>query len=125
VNISQDWFEMKVSTATVLGLLFGVGVGLVGNGNLNIPLSSQLAAVLHRDGWWIVTLSMLAPLFDYLTGVRTTLMGVITRHPYRHWAGFFAGLAVGVGFLLLLAPRLPSGLNVLQLAATMSYCCLQ
>jgi hypothetical protein len=103
---------MKVSAATVLGLLCGVVIGLLSNGNLNVPLGSQPGTLLHRDAWWVVVLSMMVPLFDYLTGVRTTLMGVITHHPYRHWAGFFAGLAVGIGLLLLLAPRLPLGLSI-------------
>jgi hypothetical protein len=103
---------MKVSTATLLGLLSGVAIGFLSNGSVNVPLGSQLGILLHRDAWWVVVLSMLVPLFDYLTGVRTTLMGVVTHHPYRHWAGFFAGLAVGMGMLVLLGSRLPLGLSI-------------
>jgi hypothetical protein len=75
------------------------------------PLSSELGAMRHRDAWWVVVLRMLVPPFDYLTEVRSILMGVITRHLYRHWAWFFAGLAVGMGLLLLLAPSRSLGLG--------------
>ena len=97
---------LKVSTTTVLGVLAGIVIGIAGLGKVD-ALSSELGRRIHDYAWWIVVLSILAPLADYLTGVRTTLLGVVTRHPYRHWTGFFTGLAVGLGFLLLLSPRLP------------------
>lgn len=97
---------MKVSTSTVLGVLVGVAVGLISLGRVN-ALSPEIGSRLHDYAWWIVVLSMVPPLADYLTGVRTTVLGVVTGHPYRHWAGFFAGLAVGLGFLLLLSSKVP------------------
>lgn len=98
---------MKISTATVLGLLFGVVIGLIGMGKVN-ALGSGVEVTIHGYAWWIVVLSMLAPLADYLSGMRTTIVGFATGHPYRHLAGFFTGLAVALGFLLLLTPRLPA-----------------
>lgn len=95
----------KISTAVVLGVLTGVVIGLVGMGTV-VALNPRIGTMIHNYAWWIVLLSMLAPLADYLTGIRTTLLGVVTRHPYRHLAGFLCGLAVGLAFLLLLSPRL-------------------
>ena len=97
---------LKISMATVFGLLFGVAIGLIGMGGANVSFSPQVVGMLGRYAWWIVFLSMLVPLADYLSGVRTTLTGVLTGHPFRHVAGFFTGLAVGLAFLLLLASRL-------------------
>lgn len=97
---------MKISTTTALGLLFGAAIGLIGMGKVDVPFSSQTGGMVHRYAWWIVVLSMLVPLADYLSGARTTLTGFLTGHPFRHLAGFFAGLGVGLGLLLLFAPRL-------------------
>jgi len=97
---------VKISTASVLGLLLGVGVGLIATSKVSLGISPQIENAIRDYAWWIVLVSMLVPFADYLTGIRTTFMGIITRHPYRHVAGFFAGLAVGLGFFLLLAPKL-------------------
>ena len=48
-----------------------------------------------------MVLSMIVPLADYLTGVRTTFVGVITRHPSCHLVGFFSGLSVRRGVVLI------------------------
>ena len=100
------WFALKISATTVLGLLFGVAIGLYDLGRINVPAGSQYLVMIQRYVWWIVVLSMLVPLADYLSGMRTTVTGVVTGHPFRHLAGFFAGLAVGLGLLLLLAQTL-------------------
>jgi hypothetical protein len=100
---------LKISSATLTGFLVGVATGIVSVGQV-IALSPQIVAIIHQDSWWIVVLSMLVPLADYLTGVRTTFLGLVTRHPYRHLAGFFAGLSFGLGLFLLLAPRLATSL---------------
>jgi hypothetical protein len=96
---------MKIASATIFGLIVGLALGVIGAGKVNLPVESEITGMIRQYAWWIVVLSMLAPLWDYATGVRTTMMGVITRHPYRHWAGFFTGLAVGMGLVLLLAPK--------------------
>ncbi len=90
-----------------MGLLTGAVTGLAGMGTV-VALSPRIGTTIHDYAWWIVLFSMLVPLADYLTGIRTTLLGVVTRHPYRHLAGFFCGVAVGLTFLLLLSPRLTS-----------------
>jgi hypothetical protein len=97
---------LKISMATVFGLLVGVAIGLIGVGGANVSFSPQVVGMLGRYAWWIVFLSMLVPLADYLSGMRTTMTGVLTGHPFLHVAGFFTGLAVGLAFLLLLASRL-------------------
>ncbi len=99
-------FVLKISMATVFGLLVGVAIGLVGVGGANVSFSPQVVGMLGRYGWWIVFLSMLVPLADHLSGVRETMAGVLTGHPFQHVAGFFTGLAVGLAFILLLALRL-------------------
>ena len=99
-------FALKISTTTALGFLFGVAIGLYDLGRINVPAGSQYLVMIQRYVWWIVVLSMLVPLADYLSGMRTTVTGVVTGHPFRHLAGFFAGLAVGLGLLLLLAQTL-------------------
>ena len=100
---------MKISTAVVLGLIVGLGIGLVSWGKVD-ALSPQTVAFVRQNSWWIVVLSMLVPMADYLSGVRTNLLGVVTRHLYRHVAGFFVGLSVALGLFLLLMPTaLPSG----------------
>ncbi len=96
---------MKIGTTVILGLLTGVAVGLIGMGTM-VVFNSRIATTIHDYAWWIVLLSMLVPLADYFSGVRTTLLGVVTRHPYRHLAGYFCGLAVGLTFLLIMSSRL-------------------
>jgi hypothetical protein len=96
---------LQMSSATVLGVLIGLGLGVVSLGKV-AALSPQLVMTVHQDAWWIVVLSMLVPLADYLSGVRTTLVGVVTRHPFRHLAAFCTGLSVGLGLFLLVSPRL-------------------
>jgi nitrate reductase gamma subunit len=96
---------LKIGTSVALGLLTGGVLGLVGMGTV-VALNPRIGNMVDEYGWWIVLLSMLVPLADFLTGVRTTLLGVVTRHPYRHLAGYFCGLAVGLALLLLISPRL-------------------
>ena len=98
---------MKISSAVIVGLLFGAAIGLVSLGKVNV-VSPDIELNLHNYAWWIVVGSMLVPMADYLSGVRTTLTGVATSHPYRHFAGFFTGWAVGLALLLLLSARLPT-----------------
>lgn len=89
-----------------MGLLFGAAIGLVGVGRVPaLVYSSEVSGIVGRYGWWIVVLCMIVPLAEYLSGVRTTFTGMITRHPFRHMAGFFAGVSVGLGLFILLAPR--------------------
>ena len=97
---------MKISTTTALGLLFGVAIGVISMVRIDVPSISRFAGLVHRHAWWIVVLSMLVPLVDYLSGSRTTFGGVLTGHPFRHLAGFFSGVAVGLAVLLLIAPSL-------------------
>jgi len=99
---------MKVSTTTVVGLLAGVVIGIIGLGQ-TIAVSPELANVtskIHQYMMWIVLLSLLVPLADYFvsTNLPTTIIGFIARQPFRHIAGFFTGLAVGLLALILLAP---------------------
>ena len=98
---------MTISAGTVLGLLSGVVVGVISMGRVGSFFSPQIVRMVHDYAWWIVVLSMLVPLADYLSEMRTTFVGVVTGHPFRHLAGFFAGFAVALGLFLLLAPRLP------------------
>jgi hypothetical protein len=100
---------LQISSITLAGFLVGIATGIVGLGQV-AALSPQVATIIRQDAWWIVVLSMLVPLADYLSGVRTTLLGVVARHPFRHLAGFFAGVSVGLGLFLLLSPRLVSTL---------------
>ncbi len=97
---------MKIRTFTVIGILLGIATGAIGMGAIALPSNTQIPGEIHQYAWWIVILSMLIPLADYLSGIRTTLTGVIARHPYRHLAGFFTGLSFGLGLFLLLSPRL-------------------
>ena len=101
---------MKVSTATVVGLLFGFVIALIGLGRVNIPSPelANFASKIHEYMLWIVLVSLLVPFFDYFvsTGLPTTVLGYITRQPFRHVAGFFTGLAVGLLALILFAPRI-------------------
>jgi len=101
---------MKVSTTTVIGLLAGFAIGIVGLGETN-SLSSELANIaprIHHYVLWIVLLSLLVPLADYFvsTNLPTTIIGYVARQPFRHVAGFFTGIAVGLLALVLIAPQL-------------------
>jgi hypothetical protein len=101
---------MKVSTATLVGVLVGVAVGIVGSGRVN-GLSGSIANFapqIHQNMLWIVLLSLLVPLADYFvsTGLPATVIGFVARQPFRHVAGFFTGLAVGLLGLILLAPQI-------------------
>jgi hypothetical protein len=83
----------------------GALVGLVGMGKVD-AFTPGVATEVSQHVLWIIALSMLAPLADYLAGMHTTLRGYVASHPFHRWAGFFTGLAAGLGFLLLLLPRL-------------------
>ena len=103
---------MKVSTTTVIGLLAGVVVGVIGLGRASLAnISPQLENVTPWIGGhmlWIVLLSLLVPLLDYFvsTNLPTTIIGFVARQPFRHIAGFFTGLAVGLLAFILLAPQM-------------------
>jgi hypothetical protein len=98
----------KVSTTTVVGLIAGFFIGIVGLGRTNIvgPNLANVAAKIHQYMLWIVLLSLLVPLADYFvsTSLPTTIIGYVTRQPFRHLAGFFTGLAVGLLIIILIAP---------------------
>ncbi len=101
---------MKVASTTVIGLLSGVVVYIIGLGQAN-GLSSQLANVasqIHQNMLWIVLLSLLVPLVDYFvsTSLPATVIGYVARQPFRHLAGFFTGLSVGLLALILIAPQI-------------------
>jgi len=103
---------MKVSTTTVIGLLAGVVVGIIGLGRASLAsVSPQLANMTPWIGahmLWIVLLSLLVPLLDYFvsTNLPTTIIGFVARQPFRHIAGFFTGLAVGLLAFIVLAPQM-------------------
>ena len=88
---------MKVSTSTVIGLLVGLAIGVIGLGRANgvSPELANYASKIHQYMLWIVLLSLLVPLLDYFvsTNLPTTIIGFVTRQPFRHIAGFFTGLA--------------------------------
>jgi hypothetical protein len=100
---------LKVSTTTIIGLVAGVGIGVVGFGQANSvsPQVGTYASQIHPYMLWIVLLSLLPALADYFvsTNLPTTVIGFIARQPFRHLAGFFTGLAVGLLALILLAPQ--------------------
>jgi hypothetical protein len=101
---------MKVSTTTAIGLLVGFAIGIIGLGRTN-SLSPDLANValkIHQHMLWIVFLSLLVPLADYFvsTNLPTTIIGYVARQPFRHVAGFFTGIAVGLLTLILIAPQM-------------------
>ena len=101
---------MKVSTTTVIGLIAGFAIGFIGLGRAN-SLSADLANIapkINQYMLWIVLLSLLVPLADYFvsTSLPTTIIGYVARQPFRHFAGFFTGLAVGLLALILLAPQM-------------------
>jgi hypothetical protein len=101
---------LRVSTATVVGLIVGFGVGIIGLGRVNnlSPDLANVASKIHQNLLWIVLLSLLVPLLDYFvsTNLPTTVVGYVARQPFRHVAGFFTGVAVGLLALILLAPQL-------------------
>jgi hypothetical protein len=99
--VSVETSPIKIFTAVAKGVLVGSEIGLVSSGKVD-ALSPQTVGFVRQNSWWIVLLSMLVPMADHLTGVRTTFLGVVTRHPYRHVAGFFVGLSVTLGLFLLL-----------------------
>ena len=101
---------MKVSTATVIGVLAGFAIGIIGLGRANnvSPDLANAASKIHPYMLWIVLLSLLVPLADYFvsTNLPTTVVGFVTRQPFRHLAGFFTGLAIGLLALILFAPQI-------------------
>jgi len=101
---------IKVSTTTVIGVVCGFVVGLIGFGRAN-SVSPELASAapkINQYMLWIVLLSLLVPLADYFvsTGLPASVIGYVTRYPFRHVAGFFTGLAVGLLALIIFAPHL-------------------
>jgi hypothetical protein len=101
---------MKVSTTTVIGLLAGFALGIIGLGRVNSisPELANVASKIHQYMLWIVLLTLLVPLADYFvsTNLPTTIIGFLTRQPFRHLAGFFTGIAVGLLTLILIAPQM-------------------
>jgi len=103
---------MKVSTTTVIGLIVGFVLGIIGLGVGNIgSVSPELANYtpwIHEHILWIVLLSLLVPLADYFvsTNLPTTIIGYVARQPFRHVAAFFTGLAVGLLAFIVLAPQM-------------------
>ena len=101
---------MKVSTTTVIGLLAGLVIGIIGLGRANSvsPGLANVASKIHQYVLWIVLLSLLVPLADYFvpTGLTTTVLGFVARQPFRHLAAFFMGLAVALLFLVIIAPQM-------------------
>ena len=106
---------MKVSTATVIGLVVGFVIGIIGLGRANTvsPDLANVASKIHQYMLWIVLLSLLVPLADYFvsTSLPATIIGFVTRQPFRHIAGFFTGLAVGLLALIILAPQILQSLH--------------
>lgn len=101
---------MKVSTTTVIGVLAGFVIGIIGLGRTNglSPDLANLAPKIHQYMLWLVLLSLLVPLADYFvsTNLPTTIIGYVARQPFRHVAGFFTGTAVGLLALILIAPQM-------------------
>ena len=101
---------MKVSTTTVVGLLAGLVIGIIGFGRANSvsPELANVASKIHQYMLWIVLLSLLVPLAEYFvsTSLPATIIGFVARQPFRHLAGFFTGLAVGLLALILFAPQM-------------------
>ena len=100
---------VKVSTTTVIGLLAGFVIGLIGLGRVNnfSPDIATIASKIHSNMLWIVLLTLLVPLADYFvsTSLPATIIGFVARQPFRHLAGFFTGIAVGLLALILIAPQ--------------------
>lgn len=97
---------MKVTTATVIGLVIGLIAGFIASRGSMLGGVSQLSSIVQRNAWTIVVLSMLVPLIDYLKGMRSTVTGALTGHPLHQLAGFFMGLAAGLGLFLLFIVRM-------------------
>ena len=101
---------MKVSTTTVVGILVGFVIGVIGFGQANgvEPSLASASSKIHPYMLWIVLFSLLLPLADYFvsTNLPTTIIGYVARQPFRHVAGFFTGLAVGLLALTLVAPQI-------------------
>jgi len=101
---------MKVSTATLIGLFAGFVLGVIGMGRGNnvSPDLANVALKIHPYMLWIVLLSLLVPLADYFvsTSLPATVIGYVTRQPFRHFAGFFTGLALGLLALIVFAPQI-------------------
>ena len=74
---------MKVSTTTVIGLLVGFVIGIIGLGRANSvsPGLANVASKIHQYMLWIVLLSLLVPLADYFvsTGLPATIIGFVIR----------------------------------------------
>jgi len=74
---------MKVSTTTVIGLLAGFVIGIIGLGRANSvsPGLANVASKIHQYMLWIVLLSLLVPLADYFvsTGLPATIIGFVIR----------------------------------------------
>lgn len=106
---------MKVSTATVIGLVVGFVIGIIGLGRANSlsPDLANVASKIHQYMLWIVLLSLLVPLADYFvsTSLPATIIGFVARQPFRHIAGFFTGLAVGLLVLIIFAPQILQSLH--------------
>jgi len=101
---------MKTSTTTGIGLLVGIVVGIIGFGRANIldPQVANMSSQIHPYMLWIVLLSLLVPLADYVlvsTNLPTTVLGFVARQPFRHLAGFFTGIAFGLLGIILVSPR--------------------
>jgi hypothetical protein len=99
---------MKVSATTVLGLVAGFAIGVIGLGQAN-SVSPDLANVASKINPYmllIVLLSLLVPLADYFvsTNLPTTIIGYLARQPFRHLAGFFTGIAVGLLAIIIIGP---------------------
>jgi len=58
---------MKVSTTTVIGLIAGFAIGIVGLGRVSSisPDLANVASKIHQYTLWIVLLTLLVPLADY------------------------------------------------------------
>ena len=101
---------MKVSTTTVIGLLAGFAIGIVGLGRVSSisPDLANVASKIHQYTLWIVLLTSLVPLADYFvsTSLPATIIGFVARQPFRHLAGFFTGIAVGLLTLILVASHM-------------------
>ena len=99
---------MKVSTTTLIGLLAGFAIGVIGFGRANSfdPNFANAALKIHQYMLWIVLLSLLIPLAEFFvsTNLPTTIIGYVARQPFRHLAGFFLGTAVGLLALIIIAP---------------------
>jgi hypothetical protein len=97
---------MKVTTATGIGLLIGLVAGLLATRGSTFPGASELSGMIQTYAWWIVVLSSLIPLVDYLKGMRTTITGSLLGHPLHQVAGFFMGISSGLGLFLILVAKL-------------------